>query len=57
MKESQNKLLKIMYFFISFSEDQFVLAINVGPDEMLHNAAFHLGLHCFAKAPVFSYPD
>ena len=51
---SQVKLLKNC---ISFSEDQFDLAISVGSDEMQHDAAFHLGLHCFAKAPVFSYPD
>ena len=27
----------------------FVLANNADPDEMLHNAAFHLGLHCLPK--------
>ena len=26
-----------------------VLASSVDPDEMLHNAAFHLGLHCLSK--------
>ena len=25
------------------------LANSVDPDEMLHNAAFHLGLHCLPK--------
>ena len=30
---------------ISFSEIVFVLANSVDPDEMLHYAAFHLGLH------------
>ena len=29
-----------------------VLAISVDPDEMLHYAAFHLDLHCFAKVTV-----
>ena len=27
----------------------FVLANSVDPDEMLHYAAFHLGLHCLPK--------
>ena len=27
----------------------FVLANSVDPDDMLHNAAFHMGLHCFPK--------
>ena len=26
------------------------------PDEMLHYAAFHLGLHCFHKVSVFCFP-
>ena len=50
---SQVKLLKNC---ISFSEDQFDLAISVGPDEM-HYSALHLGLYCFSKASVFSYSD
>ena len=28
------------------------LANSAGPDEMQHNAAFHLGLHCLPKYPV-----
>ena len=28
-----------------------ILANNVGPDEMQHHAAFHLGLHCLPKYP------
>ena len=34
----------------------FVLAYSADPDEMLHNAAFHLGFHCLPKYPyrVFS---
>ena len=27
----------------------FTLAISADPDEMLHNAAFHLGFHCSPK--------
>ena len=27
----------------------FILANSGGPDEMLPNAAFHLGLHCLLK--------
>ena len=29
----------------------FILANSAGPDEMLHVAAFHLGLHCLPKYP------
>ena len=32
---------------ISFSED----CNSVDPDEMLHDAAFHLGLHCLPTYP------
>ena len=31
---------------------ELVLANSADPDEMLHNAAFHLGLHLFAKIPI-----
>ena len=34
---------------ISFSEDDFVIANSADLDEMLHYAAFHLGLHCLPK--------
>ena len=34
---------------ISFSENSFILANRVDPDEMPHNVAFHLGLHCLPK--------
>ena len=37
-----------MYFF-SLNFRTFVLANSVDLDEMLHYAAFHLGLHCLAK--------
>ena len=34
---------------IPFSEDCFVLANSVDPDEMPHNAAFHMALHYLPK--------
>ena len=37
------------YNCISLFEVHFVLANSVGPDEMPHYAAFHLGLHCLPK--------
>ena len=39
-------------YCISFSEDRFILANSVHPDEMLHNAAFHLCFHCLQKYPI-----
>ena len=30
-------------------EDVFIFANNADPDEILHHAAFHLGLHCLPK--------
>ena len=36
--------------FISLKID-FVFAKSADPDEMQHNAAFHLGLHCLRKYP------
>ena len=29
---------------------------SVDPDEMLHYAAFHLGLHCLQKYPLLGFP-
>ena len=34
----------------------FTLKISADPDEMPHDVAFHLGLHCLPKVPVCSYP-
>ena len=34
---------------MSFLKIDFVLANSVGPDEMPHYAAFHLGLDCLPK--------
>ena len=30
----------------------FILADSADPDEMQHDAAFHLGLHCFPKYQI-----
>ena len=35
--------------YISVPEDIFTLANSADLDEMLHYAAFHLGLHCLPK--------
>ena len=40
--------------FLSLTID-FVLANNADPDEMLHYAAFHLGLHCLLKYPFWGF--
>ena len=37
-----------LYIVLSL-KNVFILAISVNPDDMLHNAAFHLGLHCLLK--------
>ena len=42
-------------YYISFSEDLFCVANNADPDEMPHNAAFHLGLHCLPNYPFYSF--
>ena len=31
----------------------FVLANSADPDKMLHYVAFHLGLHCLPKYPLY----
>ena len=40
---------------VFFSLKVFVLANSVDPDEMLHYAAFHLGLHYFPKCTFRSH--
>ena len=32
-------------------KNDFVVANSADPDEMPHDAAFHLGLHCLPKDP------
>ena len=38
-------------YCISFSDDDSALANSADPDEILHYAAFHLGLCCLPKYP------
>ena len=38
----------MMNFFLSLNI-VFIFAISANPDEILHNAAFHQGLHCLPK--------
>ena len=46
---------KILYFFPDLKIG-FVLANVVDPDEMPHNAEFHLGPHCFGeKQPIVNF--
>ena len=52
LKGSQVKLSKCWFI----SDDCFIQANNADPDEMSHNAAFHLGSSLFAKVPVDGYP-
>ena len=49
-----NLQLSIVYIegsqvIIAIKQLVFVLANTVDPDEMPHDAAFHLGLHCLPK--------
>ena len=39
---------KIIFLFLSLKIG-FVLANSIDPNEMLHDVAFHLGLHCLPK--------
>ena len=57
MDETIYVILKLLFdfalevwfsIFLSLKID-FFLANRADPDEMLHNAAFHLGLHCLPK--------
>ena len=38
------------------SEDLFTLTNSVDPDEMQHNAAFHLGLYFLYRYPFRGFP-
>ena len=37
-------------------KDILILANSTDHDEMQHNAAFHLGLHCLPKYPFMGFP-
>ena len=41
-----SKFLISQTYYISFSGDFFILAKSADPDEMPHDGAFYLGLHC-----------
>ena len=47
--------LSLKYFCPCFAKIKTILANSADPDEMLHYAAFHLGLHCLPKYP-FRFP-
>ena len=38
-------------------ETHFTITNSVDPDEMQHDAAFHLGLHCLQKYSFRSFPE
>ena len=46
--EGSQALTSKTIVYLSLNID-FVLANSANPDEMLHNTAFHLGLHCLSK--------
>ena len=46
---------KIKYCIL-LSEDLFTFTNSVDPDEMQHNAAFHLGLHCLQMYLFKGFP-
>ena len=47
------KYIYILQFWLFF----FTYTNGVDPDEMQHNAAFHLGLHCFQKCLFQGFPN
>ena len=53
-KSLYNSLVMVLVL-ISVPEDCFYLANSAGPDEMLHCAAFHLGIHCFPKYTLIGF--
>ena len=42
---------------IILPEDLYIFINSVNPDEMQHNAAFHLGLHCLQKYSLRNFPN
>ena len=51
MRGVSNKHCLLTFFIISVPEGCSILANSADPDEMQHDAAFHLGLHCLPKYP------
>ena len=44
-----SQVIILKNFVFLFLKTHFVLANSAGPNEMLHDAAFHQGLHCLPK--------
>ena len=42
---------------IVFLSEEPIYIYSVDPDEMQHDAAFHLGLQCLQKLPVYWFPE
>ena len=53
MVTSKKSLLNNDVHVFSVPKVVLILANSAGPDEMQHNAAFHLGLHCLLKCQVY----
>ena len=52
--EGSHVIILKKYIFLSLKID-FVLANGSDPDEIPHDAAFHLGLHCLPKYPLWGF--
>ena len=52
--EGSQVIIEKKNVFLSLKID-FVLANSADPDEMPHNTAFHLGLHCLPKYPFCGF--
>ena len=53
---SGNSCFFLKYSFL-LSEDLYTFTYSEDPGEMLHYAAFHLGLHCFERYSFRGLPD
>ena len=51
-KGSQIEFSKLLYDVFLSLKVVLIIANSVDSDEMQHNAAFHLGLHCLPKYPL-----
>ena len=49
--------MSLAKFCINLSEYGFTFTNSVDPDEMQHDAAFHLGLHCLKKYSFRGFPN
>ena len=48
--------LRLATCLLQSLEIVFIFANSAGPDEMMHFATFHLGLHCLPKDPIMGFP-